>query len=96
MKSRLPQSSAAQYSFGQDPDFRKLLEKATDISLAAAWLIHLKKPVVENRHLACEDDRIDTAKELMKKAEAKGVCIHLPSDSIIADKFAEDASISSS
>jgi phosphoglycerate kinase len=32
----------------------------------------------------------------LKKADAKGVCIHLPSDSIIADKFAEDADISSS
>jgi phosphoglycerate kinase len=28
---------------------------------------------------------------LLKKAEEKGVCIHLPSDSIIADKFAADA-----
>jgi phosphoglycerate kinase len=31
----------------------------------------------------------------MKKADAKGVCIHLPSDSIIADKFAPDANTSS-
>ena len=44
----------------------------------------------------CEEDRLDTAKELMEKAEKKGVCIHLPQDSIIADKFAEDADISSS
>ncbi len=28
-----------------------------------------------------------TALDILKKAEAKGVCIHLPSDSIIADKF---------
>ena len=43
----------------------------------------------------CEEDRLDTAVELLKKAEAKGVCIHLPSDSVIADKFAADANISS-
>jgi phosphoglycerate kinase len=43
-----------------------------------------------------ENDRLDTASELLKKAEEKGVNIHLPSDSIIADKFAEDATISSS
>ena len=43
----------------------------------------------------CEEDRLDTALELLKKAEAKGVCIHLPSDSVIADKFAADANISS-
>ncbi|HAI84062.1 MAG TPA: phosphoglycerate kinase, partial [Chitinophagaceae bacterium] len=35
----------------------------------------------------CEADRLDTATELLKKAAAKGVNIHLPGDSIIADKF---------
>jgi len=34
------------------------------------------------------------ATALLKKAEAKGVCIHLPSDSIIADKFDKDANVS--
>ncbi|HTE08946.1 MAG TPA: phosphoglycerate kinase [Flavitalea sp.] len=34
-----------------------------------------------------EKDRLDTAKELLKKAEGKNVKIHLPVDSIIADKF---------
>jgi len=34
-----------------------------------------------------EVERIETAKELLKKAEAKGVKIHLPKDSVIADKF---------
>jgi phosphoglycerate kinase len=43
-----------------------------------------------------EEDRIDTASELMKKAAEKGVRIHLPADSIIADKFSEDATVSSS
>jgi phosphoglycerate kinase len=43
----------------------------------------------------CEDDRLETAKEIMAKAIEKNVCIHLPSDSIIADKFANDANISS-
>jgi len=44
----------------------------------------------------CEDDRLDTARELLNKADKKGVCIHLPSDSIIADNFSADANISSS
>jgi phosphoglycerate kinase len=39
---------------------------------------------------------LDTAKELVEKAEAKGVNIHLPSDSVIANKFANDAEISAS
>ena len=38
-----------------------------------------------------EDDKLEMAKDLMKKAEQKGVKIHLPADSVIADKFAEDA-----
>jgi phosphoglycerate kinase len=39
----------------------------------------------------CEEDRLETALELMKKAEEKGVRIHLPSDSIIADAFDANA-----
>jgi phosphoglycerate kinase len=42
----------------------------------------------------CEEDRVATAVELLKKAEAKGVCIHLPSDSVIADKFDAHANTS--
>jgi phosphoglycerate kinase len=42
----------------------------------------------------CEEDRVSIAEELMTKASMKGVCIHLPPDSIIADKFAEDAETS--
>ncbi len=39
----------------------------------------------------CEDDRLETCREILEKAKLKGVEIHLPMDSIIADKFAEDA-----
>ena len=35
-----------------------------------------------------------TALELIEKAQHKGVCIHLPSDSIIADKFDANAKTS--
>jgi phosphoglycerate kinase len=38
-----------------------------------------------------EKDRLQTAKELLEKAKAKKVQIHLPSDSIIADKFDANA-----
>lgn len=41
----------------------------------------------------CEDDRLDTAKDLLKKAKEKGVKLHLPSDAIIADNFSNDANI---
>ncbi|MEM1321287.1 MAG: phosphoglycerate kinase [Bacteroidota bacterium] len=38
-----------------------------------------------------EEDKIDLAASLLQKAEAKGIQIHLPQDSVIADQFAEDA-----
>ncbi|MBL7778704.1 MAG: phosphoglycerate kinase [Chitinophagales bacterium] len=44
----------------------------------------------------CEDDKLDLAKELLARAAAKGVKILLPIDSVIADKFANDATITTS
>merc|ERR1711924_344274 len=38
-----------------------------------------------------EDDFVDTAKEVMAKAEKLGKTILLPSDIVVADKFAADA-----
>ena len=74
-----------------------LLERATDVIIGGGMAYTFYKAV--GGHVGkslVEEDRLDTAKELMAKAEAKGVCIHLPSDSVIADKFAADATISSS
>ncbi len=42
-----------------------------------------------------EDDRLDTARELLAKAEKKGVAFLLPEDSVIADNFAADANFKS-
>jgi phosphoglycerate kinase len=39
----------------------------------------------------CEDDRMQTALDILEKAKQKNVMIHLPEDSIVADKFAADA-----
>jgi phosphoglycerate kinase len=38
-----------------------------------------------------EQDKLDLAKELIQKAKAKGVELHLPIDSITADKFDANA-----
>lgn len=38
-----------------------------------------------------EEDKLDLAKELIQKAKSKGVELHLPIDSIIADKFDANA-----
>lgn len=39
-----------------------------------------------------EDDFLEKAKEIMAKAEKKGVKLHIPTDAIIADAFSNDAS----
>lgn len=38
-----------------------------------------------------EDDKIELANEILKKAKAKNVKIHLPVDAVIADAFSNDA-----
>lgn len=73
-----------------------LLEKATDIIIGGGMAYTFFK--AQGCHIGnslCEDDRLDTANEILKKAKEKGVSIHLPADSIIADKFAADATTSS-
>ena len=72
-----------------------LLERATDIIIGGGMAYtFMKASGGKIGNSLCEEDRLQTALDLLKKAEAKGVCIHLPSDSIIADKFAADASTS--
>ncbi|MBQ8898462.1 MAG: phosphoglycerate kinase [Clostridia bacterium] len=39
----------------------------------------------------CEEDKLEYALEMVKKAEAKGVKFLLPTDTVVADKFAADA-----
>lgn len=41
----------------------------------------------------CEQDKLDLALDILKKAEALGVHIHLPVDSVNGDRFAADASV---
>jgi phosphoglycerate kinase len=74
-----------------------LLERATDIIIGGGMAYTFMK--AEGGKIGkslCEDDRLDTAKELLEKATAKGICIHLPSDSVVADRFAADAETSAS
>lgn len=74
-----------------------LLERATDIIIGGGMAYTFYKAMGgQVGKSLVEEDRLDTAKNLMEKADAKGVCIHLPADSVIADKFAADANISSS
>ncbi len=40
-----------------------------------------------------EDDKLDLARSIMEQAKQKGVQLHIPTDTVIADKFANDANI---
>jgi phosphoglycerate kinase len=65
-----------------------LLERATDIIIGGGMAYTFMKAMGGKiGNSLCEEDRLATAEELMKKAVMKNVCIHLPPDSIIADKF---------
>jgi phosphoglycerate kinase len=69
-----------------------LLNRATDIIIGGGMAYTFEK--AQGGHIGnslCEDDRLDVARELLKKADAKGVCLHFPSDSVIADKFDANA-----
>src|SRR5215467_4933421 len=69
-----------------------LLEKATDIIIGGGMAYtFMKAEGGEIGKSLCEDDRVQTALDLIKKANDKGVCIHFPSDSVIAEKFDANA-----
>jgi phosphoglycerate kinase len=72
-----------------------LMEKATDIIIGGGMAYTFMKAEGGNIGKSlCESEHIGTAFNLIKKAESKGVCIHLPSDSVIADKFDAEAQVS--
>ena len=72
-----------------------LLERATDIIIGGGMAYtFMKAQGGEIGNSLCEEDRLQTAMDILNKAAAKGVNIHLPADSVIADKFAADAQTS--
>ncbi|HOZ78400.1 MAG TPA: phosphoglycerate kinase [Ferruginibacter sp.] len=69
-----------------------LLERATDIIIGGGMAYtFMKARGGKIGNSLCEDDRLDTAKDILKKALEKNVSIHLPEDSVIADKFDANA-----
>ena len=65
-----------------------LLERATDIIIGGGMAYtFMKARGGKIGNSLCEDDRMQTALEILEKATQKNVSIHLPEDSVIADKF---------
>lgn len=74
-----------------------LLNRATDIIIGGGMAYTFYKAQGgQIGNSLCEMERLDAANDLLKKAAEKGVCIHLPSDSVIADKFDANANVSGS
>jgi phosphoglycerate kinase len=74
-----------------------LLERATDIIIGGGMAYtFMKAEGGKIGNSLCEEDRVSTALDIINNAAAKGVNIHLPSDSMIADKFDAAANTSAS
>ncbi len=69
-----------------------LLQRANDIIIGGGMAYtFLKARGGKIGSSLCEDDRLQTALDILEQAKQKNVSIHLPEDSVIADKFAADA-----
>jgi phosphoglycerate kinase len=69
-----------------------LLNKAHNIIIGGGMAYtFLKAQGKEIGSSLCEEDKLDLANEILKKAKEKNVSFHLPVDSVVADKFSNDA-----
>ncbi|GAB3741739.1 phosphoglycerate kinase [Hymenobacter agri] len=72
----------------------KLLDKVDNLLIGGGMAYTFA--VAENGHVGSsllEADKVDLARQLIQKAKDKGVNLVLPTDSLIADKFANDANV---
>ena len=70
----------------------KLMDKVNHLIIGGGMAYTFFKALGGNiGNSLVEEDKLDLAKELIQKAKAKGVELHLPIDSIIADKFDANA-----
>lgn len=70
----------------------QLLDKVDSILIGGGMTYTFMKAL--GHHIGnslCEEDKLTLALELIQKAKAKGVQLLLPTDSVIADRFAADA-----
>ena len=69
-----------------------LLDKVDTLIIGGAMAYTFYKAMgLETGKSLVEEDKVDLAKSLIEKAEKKGVKMLLPVDTIVADKFGEDA-----
>ncbi|MBR2861565.1 MAG: phosphoglycerate kinase [Clostridia bacterium] len=73
-----------------------LLEKVDTLIIGGAMAYTFFKAMgLEIGKSLLEEEKVELAKSLIEKAEAKGVKLLLPIDTLVADKFGEDANVKS-
>ena len=71
-----------------------LLEKVDTLIIGGAMAYTFYKAMgLEIGKSLLEEEKVELAKSLIEKAEAKGVKLLLPIDTLVADKFGEDANV---
>jgi phosphoglycerate kinase len=69
-----------------------LMDKADDLIIGGGMMFtFIKAQGGKVGGSLVEDDFLETAKEIMAKAKAKGVNLHIPVDAIVADAFSNEA-----
>ncbi len=72
---------------------RALMESCDSILVGGGMMFtFLKAKGLDVGSSLVEEDRIELAAELMSQAELRGVSLELPTDTVVADRFAGDAS----
>lgn len=70
----------------------QLMEKADNVIIGGGMAFTFVKALGGKIGKSlCEDDRLETAKQLIAKAKVKGVNLCIPVDAVIADNFSNDA-----
>ncbi|RCL77081.1 MAG: phosphoglycerate kinase [Flavobacteriales bacterium] len=76
---------------------KNLIQKADHIIIGGGMAYTFKKALGgQIGKSLCEDDRLKTCLDILKRAKEKGVEIHLPKDSVIANDFNNNANINTS
>ncbi len=71
---------------------KSLIDKCDSLIIGGGMAYTFRKALgFEVGNSLLEEDKVELAKELMAKAQEKGVKLLLPTDNVIADKFAPDA-----
>jgi len=69
-----------------------LLEKADELIIGGGMMFtFIKARGGKIGNSMCEDDYLETARQIMTAARKKGVRIHIPADAVVADAFNNDA-----